>query len=348
MGTPKTTIELNGKRYDARTGKVIDETPAVTQHHKATPKKPGGVIDGFVKAKELPLAKAAAPKPNSSNSEVRHAPRAVKKSQTLMRSGLKKPVLNQGKTPTSTAPKHSHVNSVREKRAQNIQKSPHISKFGSSATKSVIKKNAHLPVATQGHQTVTAIAQSELHKIEQALHNADTHLHKLEKDAIRRLPLLQRIGFKHKTANVSAMVAALLLLVSFFGYQNAPAIEMRVAATRSGVEAKLPNYKPAGYGVSRGIEVSPGKVSVNFVSRTDDKRFTVTQQASNWNSASLLANHVSRTRCNTCYQTWQNNGKTVYIYDNSNATWVNGGIWYEIKGDASLTSDQLLRLANSF
>lgn len=134
------------------------------------------------------------------------------------------------------------------------------------------------------------------------------------------------------------------LLLGFFAYQNTPAIEMRVAAARSGVSAGLPAYKPSGYS-ARDVKSEDGAVSVSFKSRTDNKSFTLTQKASSWNSASLLANTVAQT--NQPYQTYQDEGKTVYIYNNSNATWVDGGVWYQVEGDASLTSDQLLRIANS-
>lgn len=121
---------------------------------------------------------------------------------------------------------------------------------------------------------------------------------------------------------------------------------MRVAAARSGVSAQLPGYHPAGFSAANGIKSEPGKVTVAFKSNTNDKQFSVTQQASNWSSDSLLSNHVLASK--QPFQTYQDAGITVYISNNSSATWVNGGIWYRIDGDATLTSDQLLRIANSF
>src|SRR5690606_11913822 len=148
-----------------------------------------------------------------------------------------------------------------------------------------------------------------------ALIDANAHLQQLEENTVKKVPFLRRVGFKNKFANVTALSVAMLLLVGFFGYQNSAAISMKLAASKAGVHASLPSYKPAGYGLIGGVESMPGKVSVSFKSRTDDKKFTITQQASSWNSASLLANHVTKQHCNTCFQTWQNDGKTVYIYD---------------------------------
>ena len=59
----------------------------------------------------------------------------------------------------------------------------------------------------------------------------------------------------------------------------------------------------------------------------------------------LLDNYVSVS--NRDYQTKEEKGRTVYIYDDSNATWVDGGIWYQIEGDSSLSSDQLLNIVAS-
>jgi hypothetical protein len=227
-----------------------------------------------------------------------------------------------------------------------------ISKFGASVVGGVTKKQAHLPVAkaatisqpVSSNQTQIA---DRIKSLEQAVQNGTAHLQKLEKNTVKKAGLLSRVGFRNKFANVAAMSFAFLLLAGFFTYQNIAALEMKVAATKSGVEARMPGYKPSGYGLAGTVKSEPGKVTVGFVSRTDSsKNFTVTQQASNWNSSSLLANHVSTN--NRPYQSFQDGGKTIYIYDNSNATWVDKGIWYQVEGNAQLSSDQLLRIANSF
>ncbi len=345
MGTSKTTIELNGKRYDARTGKVIAEGLPAPVTAAAAPKPlTGGNMDGFTR-------RAPATKSKTSPSQAVQAKRAVQKSKTLMRPAVKKPAqIKNDIQAVKYVDKPNHVNHVRQARAAVAPQSPLISKF-SAGTTPIIKKTADLHVvkapATETIDKLAHKASDELARIEEALKSASDRAHHVEHEIIKKTPLLNRVGFRNKALNLGSMAASLVLLVGFFAYQNAPALEMRVAAARSGVDAQMPGYKPAGYAAKRGISVQPGKVSVNFKSRTDDKGFKLTQQASNWNSASLLANHVSKTRCNTCYQTWQNDGKTIYIYDNSNATWVNGGVWYQVEGNASLSSDQLLRLANS-
>jgi hypothetical protein len=71
----------------------------------------------------------------------------------------------------------------------------------------------------------------------------------------------------------------------------------------------------------------------------------LSQRSSEWNSDALVQNFVATSR--RAYQSYQDNGKTIYIYEGNNATWVDGGVWYQIEGNASLNSDQLLRIAKS-
>ncbi len=73
--------------------------------------------------------------------------------------------------------------------------------------------------------------------------------------------------------------------------------------------------------------------------------FTVLQKKSNWDSQTLLENFVATS--NEDYQGYQSNGRTVYVYGKGNATWVNGGIWYQIKATGDLANEQLVKIAAS-
>lgn len=336
------TIELNGKKYDAKTGRIVTDAPTTKVVKKSVQPKGGMIMDGVSKMK-----------PARENTVTNPAHRTLEKSKTLMRPAVKKPVI---KNDISASPKkhvqHDAHTQSRALRAKHSAKSPLIKRFHTPST--VTKKHeplavaqpkaAHKPKAQATSAAKASATPAKANIFEQAIQGASSHLQEFDHKTLKKKGALHRVGFKHKGANIAALSVAGLLLFGFFAYQNKPSIEMKVAATRAGVQANMPDYKPAGYGAA-GVKQEPGKVSVSFRSRTDDKAFTLTQQASNWNSASLLANTVAQT--NTPYQTYQDEGKTVYIYNNSNATWVDGGIWYQIEGNASLTSDQLLRIANS-
>ena len=73
----KTIIEINGRKYDARTGEIVNDAPTVA--HGLQPNT--GVIDGFQR-----------PRTVLRSSVTRKQLHKAQKSQTLVRSAVKKPV----------------------------------------------------------------------------------------------------------------------------------------------------------------------------------------------------------------------------------------------------------------
>lgn len=232
----------------------------------------------------------------------------------------------------------------RERRASRIEKSSHVSRFSKGIFTPKISKRSE-PLAVVAGSLAAPEAQaahsfpktSATEQFERAMHAAASHLIKSPVDHAKRT---KRRRLQYASFGVFAVLG-----LGFLAYQYIPNVKVQVAATRAGFSADLPDYSPAGFGLSGPVEAEAGKVSFKYASRTDDKAFKITQTPSNWTSQSLLNNFVVSS--NKPYQTYQDQGKTVYIYDNSNATWVDGGVWYQLEGDASLTSDQLLRIANS-
>jgi hypothetical protein len=114
-------------------------------------------------------------------------------------------------------------------------------------------------------------------------------------------------------------------------YSQAANIAMRIASTRSGIEAQLPRYQPTGYSVNGSIKYQPGKVNMVYASTTDSGSYEISQSASQWNSQALLENFILAN--DKDYQAFQSKGRTIYIYNDSNATWVDNGIWYNIESN---------------
>jgi Domain of unknown function (DUF4367) len=354
----KTTISLNGKLYDARTGKMIDGSTS-TVPHATVNKKPAqsnGVVDGFVRRAPATTQPVKA-KPAQARTTPTHLKSQPQKSQTLMRPAVKKPAPVTKRV--NDISKHTIVKKqdpIRAQRAANVAKNTAITRYGAPMGSGGVTKHIveHLPVApaptttqkvAQLATSTEATVKHSVDAIEASLRTATSHLQQFE-GKIAKKHFLERHGLRNKYANVGSFIVVSFLLVGFFAWQNGAYIQTKVAATTSGVSAQIPSYKPAGFSVSsKSVESEPGKVSIRFTSNTDDKQFTLTQQTSNWSSESLLANHVLGS--GKTYQTYQEKGRTIFIFDNSAATWVSGGVWYSIDGNASLTSDQLLRIASS-
>lgn len=357
MANTKTTIELNGTLYDATTGTAMAGStpkPATTATN----------MDGFFKPTTPTAVARTTPNPAPA--------RQPERSKTLMRHVIDKPtVVAPQTTSVATTPVEEQstkdgsivtptiATERRKERAQQFSQSPSISKFGSELQPKVEQKVAHMPVQAAPESTPPVITRPPIKtpdtlslgtakiapkeeatsavSFTDAIANATSH--EQPKTAKKRSGVGKIVG-------ISAAGLSVLLLVGFVAFKSVPTVQMQLAATKAGFSASLPGYTPSGFGMDGGIDANAGAVTVKYHSNSDDRSFEVTQKPSNWTSDSLLTNHVAADK--KAYQTYEDKGKTIYIYDGSSATWVNGGVWYEIKGNSSLTSDQLLHIANSF
>lgn len=364
----KNVIEINGKLYDARTGELVvsSKLKAVTTH-KSVSQKPKTIahksIDGFSKNKSSSSISAKTTLPKPATTLTKKAPRGTistqkaslkaRRSVTLHRSAVAAPKIlpsseskNNQKNIESSALKH--INPHRLNRAQKAEKSPAITRFGTviaQPTQSPAGTTTPEPASSQltQHLKTTHAASNSSSKtsvkealIKSAVHSA-THA------AAHAKPLNKP---KRSLSKFVPAALATLLISGYVAYLNVPSISMKVAAHRAGFAASLPSYKPAGYSLSGPIATSPGEVSVNFASNTDDRNFKLKQQPTTWDSTALLENFVVKKSPN--YLTYQDRGLTIYIFDGSSAAWVNGGKLYQIEGSNSrLDTDQLLKLATS-
>lgn len=352
MANSQHIIELNGKNYDASTGKSIGASHSTAQKSSA-PKRIATasatkLVDGI-----------RAPRKSTAALRVGHAP---EHSKTLMRHVVKKPVVLKAEShPTpKTTTKVAHaapaeqsdisqaIKPERLLRAATTPKSTLISKFGRTKTfgrtdivpvkpapqSSNVKK---VSAPTEASKTPNAIDQ-----ISAALEKADGHL----QPKIKQQSTYHRLAKKlHVSPVILAGGATGLIVLAIGGWlaiNNVPNIAMRVAATRAGIHATLPSYHPSGFGLQQPISYSSGEVNLKFTSNSDNRTFNIVQKSSTWDSQALFDNIVSKHP----YQVIQSNGRTVYIYNNI-ATWVDGGTWYQINGDTTLNSDQLLKIADS-
>lgn len=380
----KNVIEINGKLYDARTGMNLNAAkktkPATAQLKKATsvtakntaqPKS----VDGFMRQTggttklhpvKKPTAVVSTPKTTTHNgakkSKNRETAAAIKlktkRSTTLNRSFVSAPhIISESPAETfavvpeevsSTALKQADAK--RLERAKQVSMSSVISRFSSTPVvekpKTVNTKGGQKPqqAATTTKNDASEVASKAKHTstkerlIKTALENA------VAQHAPKNTPAVHKKTKKHHVARYTSTALAALLLAAYVAYLNVPSISMKVAAHRAGFAANLPTYKPAGYSLRGPIAYSPGQVTLNFASNTDQRKFMLKQQPTTWDSTALLENYVAKKSSN--YLTYQDSGLTIYILDNGDAAWVNGGKFYRVEASkASLDTNQLLKLA---
>lgn len=364
MSAKATTIELNGKKYDAHTGKIIASATS-PKSNPTTSTRTGTetshkTIDGFTRRRRESA---------SANTTAHSVHKKTEKSKTLMRNAVKKPIANKSQRksepsamvsyhkPTS----HAVVDEKRVKRASRVQQSALIKRFG-TPQKAIKSTPAILPVQPEPaappfpsldvhHKKVSSLQASQskrnTHKrtFQKVIDNSTSHNQPAHPKTTRLQHMSHKLRVSTRSINITAASLAVLLLTGFIAYQNVPNLSMRVAAARAGVHGTMPGYQPAGFGLAGPIAYQPGQITLKYASRSDDRQFEVSQQSTDWNSDSLLENFIAANQAT--YQTFQDSGKTIYIYDNNNATWVDGGVWYRIEGKSALNNDQLLRMAVS-
>jgi hypothetical protein len=189
--------------------------------------------------------------------------------------------------------------------------------------------------SSQAPQQASQIDSTDI--FEAALAHATSHEQQSPVLARRRQARRKRL------MNVMAGLGAFLVIAGFLAYLNRPAIELRVASMRAGFHAEMPNYKPTGYALEGGVKTSNGRVAMQF--RSGENNYWITQEASDWNSSTLLDQSSEQRGAPT--RTIQSKGRTIYIYNDTSATWVNGGVRYEINGNSSLDAGELVSLATS-
>lgn len=377
MGSNQNFIELNGNRYDAVTGRLLT-TENMTSAPAAVVARPQHIttshqsLDGFTKRPAHKPAHTAIHKPAHPDAATAHAMHHKnERSKTLMRHAVKKPVPIQN-VKAAPAPNHSthhssvpkkheshHVDESRIMRASNVPKSALISRFGTAAqghTKQVAPlavqpapEHAGIHHKPGSHHIHAAHEKPEdpldsLNPFDMALQHANSHQEKRHKKPALRHRAAKKLRVTPRTFNIGTGLVVALLIGGFVAYRSMPQIALHLASVRAGIRANMPGYQPAGFSLSGPVQYSSGQITLNFQSNSDDRGFKVVQKSTEWNSQTLLENFVNDKEP---YQTFQDKGRTVYIYDGSNATWVNGGVWYQIEGESALNSDQLLRIASS-
>lgn len=367
-------IHLNGKQYDARTGELIAKNmpaftqPAKTQTKKLTPASTKKVIT-VSKLAHRSNSVVTAVKPQATTAPAiatkkrpAHTPapslrkRTPQRPQTLMRHTVHKPVAQKSpivkvqtlahNTPSTMVvkPKVS-VQGIHAKRAQQalvVPKSAAVSRFSKPAP---LPQNPK-PVAKIAPLHSTQAAKNAL--FEKALANSKSHeaVHTSQKTKKKKSSLRQSFRKQRSVFAVAATVSVLVVVGASIAVTNMPAIELQVANIRAGMQASLPKYQPDGFSKNGPVAYQSGKVTVSFRANDNSNRaYNVVQEESDWNSETLLDSVVAVN--NQRYQTVEQNGKTIYLYGNSQATWVSGGMRYSVTGNANLPTDQILDIANS-
>jgi hypothetical protein len=349
---------------------IKSDTPSVTTTtpKAIAPSKPTvpHAIPAAAKAAPAKKSRADISHSNASKHTIAQAHKAAaaraahqpQRAETLMRRSVHKPAYSikpaiKPQAPAEIAAKPLsaitvkrsalQVDEARLERAKNIVRHSGIRRFmpvRPDYTPSAVERTPHRAAADVPHIPVRAVPAA----VEQ---RARTH-HDIFEAAIARAeshkqPCAKLHHPHRRLINTLAIIGAFLVIGGFVAYLNIPNIQLHVASVQAGFKAELPSYKPTGYALTGGVRRTGNTVSMKFVS--GENNFTITQQPSDWNSQTLVENTLALT--GDKHKTIQAGGRIVYIYDGSNAVWVNGGVRYDINTQSPLSTDDISKLASS-
>lgn len=145
--------------------------------------------------------------------------------------------------------------------------------------------------------------------------------------------------------SVVAIIAIGIVAGGLFINSNLNKVEFYVAASRAGFKATLPNARPSGYDLSS-VSAGSGVIEAIFKSNSNNQNYSIEETKSSVSNNQLLNNFVL-SKSGSNYQTINTNGRSIYVYNGHNATWISQGIWYVIQDNNSLSNNQIVKIVNS-
>lgn len=141
----------------------------------------------------------------------------------------------------------------------------------------------------------------------------------------------------------TACITTAVFAIAYFVNMASSDMSIQVAAAQSGIDAKYPSYIPRGFELS---DVTSGSGRVTMHYKSDEGEFTLTEEASSWDSEALLNNFI-KSNYNNDYTVIREQGLTLYMGGNWEA-WVNGGMLYKLNViSGNFTKKQLKTIATS-
>lgn len=211
-----------------------------------------------------------------------------------------------------------------------------------SATKATRAEKKAAKQASKAANKAMAIADKQAKKqakrAQKTLAEDDSALAKTFKKQKRR-----NAGAKFLLAFATS--AACVAALGYFVHINMPDISVRVAAMQTGIEATYPSYIPRDYQLNSVATDQDNRVIMEFAG-PENAKFKLTEEKSSWDSNALLNNFV-KTNWGTNYTVVREQGITIYISTEADASWINGGLLYTLDSDGQLTKKQIKNIVTS-
>lgn len=290
------------------------------------------------------------PDDEKSNPAPMRARRAIGESKTLNRRFVKKPLGNSGQYAESIAIKSIKARAATPVAAQQVAQASSpttvpvraVRSTGSLSTPAVRRWSE--PKARKLNDESIDNDIAELAKV---LQNEDQFETAGWKNNKKSRPARQKaIKSKRRTFKLPAIMATTGAMAAVAGmafYMLSPAISIRVAASKAGIDGRNP-YTPAGYSINGEVAYKPGQITINY-KNGDGKTYSVTQQAKSSGTTDSMRNEISLQNSGN-YHEVKTDSAQVIMYGNK-ASWIKNGIMYTINGSSSLDKMQITNIVDS-
>ncbi len=352
-----------------KTVQAEPQKPVVPNHHPARSTstkaqihhKRAEIVPATSKPHVKPIAITASKQHKNEHAiAVHHKPHQPQSSVTLVRKAVPKPTPGFKKqinvqtalknaSETNLVVKKTSVYSVtpeRVLRAQAVKQSEQISRFEHSKAKTFPVSVAPIPVQPEPNNPTEAGAPSPAptnrptdmfeRAIQNASHFVDTKAHT---KGIRKKRHQQVLS-------LTAASLALLLIATFALYQNTPGLQIKLASARVGFSTQLPQLENTGFAYGD-VRTENGKLTLGLTEGNTTAQLV--QQESNWSNADLLRQSQVGTdeSGGPVYDVVKVGDTAVYRFNDSSATWIKNGIWYQLSSPTTLTDQQVKALAQN-
>lgn len=147
-----------------------------------------------------------------------------------------------------------------------------------------------------------------------------------------------------KFLSFSLSFAVAIFGVGYLTYTNLPEISSWISEIQSGMTVETPSYIADGYS-PKGLAYFDGK-NVNFEYKKNNSNYKIQQTQSDWDSSALLQNYVNQ-KWSEDYSTTYSNGLTIYSNHRGESVWVNNGKLYRVEASDKISDDEIRKIATS-
>ena len=336
----KKTVTVNGKIYDAMTGRLVDSsggdlTPNNTSSavHASTQKSSTLNRRYIKKVSVTPLKKIQTTEQKIALEQLRQrramAIKMNEEARQRILSSHKKGVITPITSPVNdkTSPIPAEVPT------KSVDYGTKVPEKVQLANRMMAQKKAEVRHLTAGELKDRAIRDAFDRAADMNIATEEHHKKKRSRSRVSR-----------RFVSAFSMTMAIALLAGYLVYINMPNISIKVAAMRAGIDASYPSYQPSGYTLKGMVTFKNGGVEMEFASSGD--AYVLAQSKSSWDSSALLSNYV-KPNWGGNYTITKDHGLIIYLNErDGDAAWVSGGILYVIDGN-ELTSEQIRGIATS-